>query len=388
MPFYHKLGEIPHKRHTQFRKPNGELYREELMGLEGFSSLQSILYHHFIPPRVKATEDLGSRAPETVDFGPIRHRAFRTSDIPLGGDAVSARIPLLANKDVILGVARASKIMGYFYRNPQAYETWWVHEGSGMLKSQFGNLKFQPGDYIVIPFGTTWQLQIDGAEARFFTIENPSQIEPPKRYRNHFGQLLEHAPYCERDIRVPEALETHTERGEFEARIKVRDRLSRHILDYHPFDVVGWDGYLYPWIFNIEDFEPITGRIHQPPPVHQTFDAHNFVVCSFVPRLFDYHPDAIPAPYNHSNVNSDEVIYYAEGNFMSRKGIDRSDISLHPYGLPHGPQPGMTEASIGKKETQELAVMVDTFYPLHLTKEALEFEKPEYQSTWMEGSGE
>ena len=387
MPFYHKLGQIPHKRHTQFRKPNGELYREELMGLEGFSSLQSILYLNFLPPRVKQTADLGSLKPELVDFGPIRHRAFATSETPKGGDAISARRVLLANNDVLLGVSRPTKSMDYFYRNAQAYETWWVHEGSGVLKSQFGNLKFRKGDYIVIPFGTTWQLHIDGDEARFFTIENPSQIEPPKRYRNAFGQLLEHAPYCERDIRVPDELETHTERGDFEVRIKVRDRLSQHILDYHPFDVVGWDGYLYPWIFNIEDFEPITGRVHQPPPVHQTFDAHNFVVCSFVPRLFDYHPDAIPAPYNHSNVNSDEVIYYAEGNFMSRKGIDRSDISLHPYGLPHGPQPGMTEASIGKKETQELAVMVDTFHPLHLTKDALEMEK-EYQSTWLEGNGE
>jgi len=387
MPFYHKLGQIPHKRHTQFRKSNGELYREELMGLEGFSSLQSILYHNFLPPRVKQTADLGSLKPELVDFGPIRHRAFATTETPKGGDAVSARRVLLANNDVSLGVSRPTKSMDYFYRNAQAYETWWVHEGSGVLKSQFGNLKFRPGDYIVIPFGTTWQLHIDGDETRFFTIENPSQIEPPKRYRNAFGQLLEHAPYCERDIRVPDELETHTERGDFEVRIKVRDHLSQHILDYHPFDVVGWDGYLYPWIFNIEDFEPITGRVHQPPPVHQTFDAHNFVVCSFVPRLFDYHPDAIPAPYNHSNVNSDEVIYYAEGNFMSRKGIDRSDISLHPYGLPHGPQPGMTEASIGKKETQELAVMVDTFHPLHLTKDALEMEK-EYQSTWLEGNGE
>jgi homogentisate 1,2-dioxygenase len=358
------------------------------MGLEGFSSLQSILYHHFLPPRVKKTEDLGPLKPQTVDFGPIRHRAFRTDQAPLGADPVSARIPLLGNNDVILGVARASKSMDYFYRNAQAYETWWVHEGSGVLKSQFGNLKFRRGDYIVIPFGTTWQMHIDGSEARFFTIENPSQIEPPKRYRNEFGQMLEHAPYCERDIRVPEELETHTERGEFEVRVKVRDRLSRHVLDYHPFDVVGWDGYLYPWIFNIEDFEPITGRVHQPPPVHQTFQAHNFVVCSFVPRLFDYHPDAIPAPYNHSNINSDEVIYYAEGNFMSRKGIERCDISLHPYGLPHGPQPGMTEASIGKKETAELAVMVDTFYPLQLTTHALEFEKPEYMDSWMEGSGE
>ncbi len=388
MPFYHTLGQIPHKRHTQFRKASGELYREELMGLEGFSSIQSILYHHFLPPRVTKTEDLGPAKPELVDFGPIRHRAFRTLQTPLGADPVSARVPLLANNDVILGVARATQSMDYFYRNAQAYETWWVHEGSGVLKSQFGDLPFRAGDYIVIPFATTWQMQIEGAEARFFTIENPSQIVPPKRYRNDYGQLLEHAPYCERDIRVPSELETHTERGQFEVRVKVRDRLSRHTLDHHPFDVVGWDGYLYPWIFNIEDFEPITGRVHQPPPAHQTFEGHNFVVCSFVPRLFDYHPESIPAPYNHSNVNSDEVIYYAEGNFMSRKGIDRCDISLHPFGLPHGPQPGMTEASIGKKETTELAVMVDTFHPLQLTEQALEMEKPEYMDSWLEGDGE
>lgn len=387
MPFYHKLGQIPHKRHTQFKKPNGKLYREELMGLEGFSSIQSILYHHFLPPRVAKANDCGSAKPEYVDFGPIRHRALQTAQTPIGADAVSARIPLLGNNDVILGVSRASKgTMEYFYRNSQAYETWWVHEGSGVLKSQFGNLPFRKGDYIVIPFGTTWKMELH-EETKFFTIENPSQIEPPKRYRNNYGQLLEHAPYCERDIRVPEKLETHTEKGEFDVRVKVRDRISQHILDHHPFDVIGWDGYLYPWIFNIEDFEPITGRIHQPPPVHQTFDGWNFVVCSFVPRLFDYHPEGIPAPYNHSNIQSDEVIYYAEGNFMSRKGIDRSDISLHPFGLPHGPQPGMTEASIGVKETKELAVMVDTFHPLHLTKQAAEMEK-EYMATWLEGDGE
>ncbi len=387
MPFYHKLGNLPHKRHTQFKKADGKLYREELMGLEGFSSIQSILYHHFLPPRVKRTEDLGPVKIEYVDFGPIRHRAFKTAPTPLGADPVSARIPLLGNNDVILGVSRSKNSMDYFYRNSQAYETWWVHEGSGALKSQFGNLPFRKGDYIVIPFGVTWQMVLN-EECKFFTIENPSQIEPPRRYRNPYGQLLEHSPYCERDIRVPEELETHTERGEFDLRVKVRDRLSRHVLDYHPFDVIGWDGYLYPWIFNIEDFEPITGRLHMPPPIHQTFDGHNFVVCSFVPRLFDYHPHGIPAPYNHSNIQSDEVLYYAEGNFMSRKGIDRSDISLHPFGLAHGPQPGMTEASIGKTETHELAVMVDTFHPLNLTKQALEMEKPEYMSTWLEGDGE
>jgi homogentisate 1,2-dioxygenase len=388
MSFYHKPGQVPHKRHTQFRKPEGGLYREELMGLEGFSSIQSILYHHYLPPRVVSAEDMGSSSPEYVDFGPIRHRAFSTGRAPLDADPISARIPMLGNKDVILGISRASKSMNFFYRNAQAYEAWFVHEGNGTFKSQFGSLDFHPGDYIVIPFGSTWQMTLDSPEARFFTIENPSQIEPPKRYRNSYGQLLEHSPYSERDIRLPEKLETHTERGEFETRIKVRNRFTRHILDHHPFDVIGWDGFLYPWIFNIEDFEPITGRVHQPPPVHQTFEGHNFVICSFVPRLFDYHPEAIPIPYNHSNINSDEVIYYTEGNFMSRKGIDKYDISLHPFGLPHGPQPGMTEASIGKKETTELAVMVDTFHPLDLTRQALELEKPGYMASWLEGNDE
>ncbi len=388
MPFYHRLGEVPHKRHTQFRKPNGGLYREEVMGLEGFSGIQSILYHHFLPPRVAKVEDLGVAAPEYAEFGPVRHRAFSTADIPAGGDAVAARRDLLGNNDVILGVSRPTESMRYFYRNAQAYEMWFVHEGRGVLRTQFGRLPFEVGDYIIIPYGTTWQLQLDTAEARFFTLESQSQIAPPKRYMNKFGQLLEHAPYCERDIRVPQELETSTERGEFEVRVKVRDRISRHVLDHHPFDVVGWDGYLYPWIFNIHDFEPITGRVHQPPPVHQTFEGWNYVVCSFVPRLFDYHPQGIPAPYNHSNVNSDEVIYYCDGNFMSRKGIERYDITLHPTGLPHGPQPGATEASIGKEKTEELAVMVDTFHPLHVTTAALELEKPDYMASWLEGDGE
>lgn len=387
MPFYHQLGQIPHKRHTQFRKPDGGLYREEVMGLEGFHGIQSILYHHFLPPRVLKVEDLGSACVEYADFGALRHRAFRTGDLAAGGDAVSARRFLLGNKDVTLSVSRPTQSMDYFYRNAQAYETWFVHEGQGLLRTQFGGLKFVPGDYIVIPYGTTWQMQLETPEARFLVIESPSQIEPPKRYRNEYGQLLEHAPYCERDIRLPEAIETHIQRGEFETRVKVRDHITRHILDHHPLDVIGWDGYLYPWIFSIHDFEPITGRIHQPPPVHQTFQGHNFVVCSFVPRLFDYHPQGIPAPYNHSNVNSDEVIYYCDGNFMSRKGINQYDITLHPYGLPHGPQPGAAEGSIGKERTEELAVMVDTFYPLNIAVQALEMEKPEYMNSWLEGDG-
>jgi len=388
MPFYHKLGQIPHKRHTQFRKPDGGLYREEVMGLEGFSGLQSILYHHYLPPRVVNVEDMGSTEVEYSDFGPIRHRAFATSNAPEGGDPVSARRVLLGNNDVTLGVSRASASMDYYYRNAQAYEVWFTHEGAGVLHTQFGDLPFGPGDYIIIPYGTTWQMKLSAASTRFFIIEAPTQIEPPSRYRNNYGQLLEHSPYCERDIRVPETLEPHTERGKFEVRVKTRNRITRHELDHHPLDVVGWDGYLYPWIFSIYDFEPITGRLHQPPPVHQTFQGNNFVVCSFVPRLFDYHPQGIPAPYNHSNVNSDEVIYYTEGNFMSRRGINQYDITLHPSGLPHGPQPGATEASIGKEKTEELAVMVDTFHPLQVAVSALELEKPEYMSSWLEGSGE
>lgn len=388
MPYYTRVGDIPHKRHTQFRKPDGTLYREEVMGLEGFHGIQSILYHHFLPPRIVRSELLGPAKPEYVDFGALKHRAFTTADVPAGGDAVSARRVILGNNDVTLGISRPTQSMTDFYRNAQAYEVWFVHEGHGTLKTQFGKLAFESGDYIIIPYGTTWQMTLDDAEARFFVIESPSQIRPPKRYRNEFGQLLEHSPYCERDFRLPTDLETHTERGEFNVRVKVRDTISLHVLDHHPHDVVGWDGYLYPWIFNVRDFEPITGRIHQPPPVHQTFEGWNFVVCSFVPRLFDYHPEGIPAPYNHSNVNSDEVIYYCDGNFMSRKGIDKYDITMHPSGLPHGPQPGATEASIGAEKTEELAVMVDTFHPLHIAVDALEMEKPDYQASWLEGTGE
>lgn len=387
MTFYHRLGEIPHKRHTQFRKPDGGLYREEVMGLEGFSGVQSILYHHFLPPRIARVESLGPARAEYAEFGPVRHRAFATGPMPAGGDPVAARRTLLGNHDLTMGLSLATESMDYFYRNAQSYELWFVHEGKGVLRSQFGRLPFGAGDYLMIPYGTTWQMQLDSAQGRFFVVESPRPIEFPKRYRNKYGQLLEHAPFCERDIRVPDELETFTERGEFEVRVKVRDEITRHVLDYHPFDVVGWDGYLYPWAMSIHDFEPITGRIHQPPPVHQTFEGWNFVVCSFVPRLFDYHPDGIPAPYNHSNVNSDEVIYYCDGNFMSRKGIEQYDITLHPAGLPHGPQPGATEASIGREKTEELAVMVDTFNPLQISREALELEKEDYQASWLAGDG-
>jgi homogentisate 1,2-dioxygenase len=383
MPFYHKLGQVPHKRHTQFRQPDGSLYREEVMGLEGFDGIESLLYHVHQPTQIKHAELIANLKVNYCDFGAIRHRHFKSAGVAAGGDPISGRRVILGNNDVTLGVVRPTESMNYFYRNGQAYEVYFVHTGEGTLHTNFGKLDFRPGDYVVIPFSTTWRMELRGDNHRFLVIESPSMIQVPKRYRNQYGQLLEHAPFCERDFRVPEALETHTEKGDFEVRVKVRDTLTRHILDHHPFDVVGWDGYLYPWIFNIADFEPITGRVHQPPPVHQTFAGNNFVVCSFVPRLFDYHPQAIPAPYNHANVNSDEVLYYVEGNFMSRRGVEVSSFTLHPSGLPHGPHPGTMEASIGKERTEELAVMVDTFHPLHVTADALAIEDDKYAYSWV-----
>ena len=382
MPFYHHLGAIPHKRHTQFRKRNGDLYREELMGTRGFSGIQSILYHTYPPTEVKHVEKLADLTIEYSPFGAIRHRHFKTRSVPAGGDGYSARRVMLGNNDVTLGVARPTAAMEYYYRNGDNWEVLFVHEGSGQIESIFGWSEFKPGDYLVIPVGTTYRLHFAAQDNRLLVIESPTSIEPPKRYRNEYGQLLENSPYCERDIRAPERLETHEERGEFEVRVRARGELHRHILTHHPLDVVGWDGYLYPWIFNIGDFEPITGRVHQPPPVHQTFEGGNFVICSFVPRLFDYHPEAIPAPYAHSNVNSDEVIYYVDGNFMSRQGVEAASFTLHPSGLPHGPHPGTMEASIGAKETKELAVMVDTFRPLQVAVQALEFEDEHYPYSW------
>jgi len=384
MPFYHTLGQIPHKRHTQFRKPDGSLYREQVIGTKGFSGIQSILYHVHQPTQIKRAEKLGSAAVEYVDYGALRHRLLKTRDVPQGGDAVSGRRVLLGNADVTIAVARPTQSMDYHYRNGDAHEMMWVHTGEGRLHSQYGTLDFGPGDYVNIPISTTWRMELKGNQHRLLVFESPRDFEPPKRYRNEYGQLLEHSPYCERDIRVPGALDTHEETGDFEVRVKARSELHRHILDHHPLDVVGWDGYLYPYAFNIADYEPITGRVHQPPPVHQTWEGWNFVICSFVPRMFDYHPLAIPAPYNHANVNSDEVIYYAEGNFMSRRGVEQFDISLHPGGLPHGPHPGTVEASIGKPRTEELAVMIDTFHPLNVTPFALEHEDERYAYSWVD----
>jgi homogentisate 1,2-dioxygenase len=321
-----------------------------------------------------------------VDDGLHRHRLVKTGNVEARGNVVDARVPLFFNSDVVMGVVRPTESLtpGIFYRNGEADEMLFFHEGSGVFESVFGSLPYGVGDYIVIPIGTTWRLaQDEGVAHRVLYLESPSEIVPPKRYRNDYGQLLEHSPYSQRDIRVPDETAAHGEEGEFVIHIRIRGRITAYHYKHHPFDVVGWDGYLYPYAFNIADFEPITGRVHQPPPVHQTFAGRNYVVCSFVPRKFDYHPLAIPAPYNHSNINSDEVIYYVAGNFMSRRGVEISSFTLHPAGIAHGPHPGTVEASIGKEATEELAVMVDTFHPLNLTREASRLEDETYPYSWL-----
>ncbi|QFT89198.1 Homogentisate 1,2-dioxygenase [Bacillus sp. THAF10] len=381
--YYRSLGKIPQKRHTQFKKEDGTLYREQVMGTKGFSGTQSILYHHFLPTEVVKSELIGSYLPQYEEDSPLNHRHLLTPSIEKRGNALDAREYLLGNNDLLIGTALVTEEMKSYYRNGDGDELLFIHYGSGVVETMFGTITYRKGDYVTIPIGTIYKV-IPNEETKMLIVEAFSQMTTPKRYRNEYGQLLEHSPFCERDFRGPETLETYNEKGEFEVLTKSRGLMHSHILGHHPLDVVGWDGYLYPWVFNIEDFEPITGRVHQPPPVHQTFEGHNFVVCSFVPRLYDYHPEAIPAPYYHSNVNSDELLYYVAGNFMSRKGIKEGSITLHPSGIPHGPHPGTTEASIGKKETLELAVMIDTFKPLKVVKSATGIEDKNYMFTWIE----
>lgn len=383
MPFYRSAGTVPHKRHTQFRKPDGSLYHEEVFGTQGFHGVSSILYHVQPPTRVQQLSQCSELHLDEWDEGVHRLHHFRTREAAAGGDAVSARQQLFWNEDISISVARPDAQMDYFYRNARADELCFVHEGTGLLESNQGSIRFHPGDYLVIPRGTTYRLRLGQGPHRFFSVESQGAIETPRRYRNDSGQLLEHSPFCERDIRCPENLETHDEQGDFEVRVKVGPRLMSYCYSSHPFDLIGWDGYLYPWALSVVDFEPITGRIHQPPPVHQVFEGTNFVVCNFVPRKLDYHPDSIPAPYNHSNIDSDEVIYYVNGNFESRRGIESGSITLHPGGLPHGPHPGAAEASIGKERTDELAVMVDTFRPLRLSTLAAALDDGHYPYSWL-----
>jgi homogentisate 1,2-dioxygenase len=386
MAYYHTLGKIPPKRHTQFRQPDGSLYAEQLVGTLGFSGVSSLLYHTYPPTRIGRIGE-----PVAYEARPLAQLALAPGHLKTwgqettGGDYLAARQTLLLNQDVTISICRpAARHMDYFYKNAQADEVVFVHQGSGELWSQMGRLPFRSGDYLVIPRTIIHQFHFDDGPVRLLIVEAFSAVEPPRRYRNPYGQLQEHAPYCERDLRPPVELLTLPPQDEYRVQIKKAGFLHQYYYQHPPFDVVGWDGYFYPYAFSIHDFEPITGRIHQPPPVHQTFEGHNFVICSFVPRLFDYHPLSIPAPYNHSNVDSDEVIYYVDGNFVSRKGIEQGSFTIHPGGIPHGPHPGTVEASIGKKETQELAVMVDTFRPLYYTDAALAYLDENYPMSWQE----
>ena len=385
MPHYYSLGTIPHKRHTQFRKPDGTLYSEQLFSTEGFSNDYSLLYHNYPPTQIIHTDEPYSVMPKVAEEKMLKHRSFEGFKIAPEADYLKSRKPVLVNSDChIVLAAPQQSTTGYFYKNADADELIFIHEGSGKLLTQYGELIFGYGDYLVIPRGTIYQIHFDTSINRLFIVESFSPIRYPKRYTSNNGQLLEHAPYCERDIRGPQNLQTIDEKGDFLIQTKKKGVMYGLHYGTHPFDVVGWDGCCYPYAFSIHDFEPITGRVHQPPPVHQTFDAHNFVVCSFCPRLYDYHPNAIPAPYNHSNIDSDEVLYYVAGDFMSRKHVTQGMITLHPAGIPHGPHPGAVEKSIGKKETLELAVMVDTFHPLQLTEEALMIENKGYTMSWAE----
>jgi homogentisate 1,2-dioxygenase len=424
MAHYHHLGQIPPKRHIQFRKPDGNLYAEELVSTEGFSAEYSLVYHCYPPTLVTKIDSPFSIAPEIAVEKNMQHRSFQGFSIKPEADYLRSRKPVLVNDDCYIILAApeewgrwqltvdsrqlsenknlkpetrnqkpgegeqergpGGEVGDYYLKNSDGHEMIFVHEGEGVLKTMYGNLPFRPGDHLIIPRGVIYQLEFKTKANRLFILESFSPFRFPKRYVNRAGQLLEHAPYYERDIRKPLDLETHDEKGDFVVLVKKQDMIYPYHYASHPFDVAGWDGYHYPYALSIHDFEPITGRIHQPPPVHQTFEANNFVTCAFVPRMYDYHPLSIPIPYNHSNVDSDEVLYYVDGEFMSRKHVERGQITLHPIGIPHGPHPGTVEKSLGQKETFELAVMVDTFRPLKITKQALEIEEKEYYKSWAE----
>ncbi len=385
MPHYFSLGKIPHKRHTQFRKPDKELYAEELVSTHGFSSVYSLIYHCYPPTMVKEIGQSYSVAPKVAFQRSLKHQSFEGFHIQPADDFLESRKPVLINNDLHISLASPRKSMtDYFYKNADADEVIFVHEGEGVLKTIYGSIEFGYGDYLVIPRGTIYQMQLNSPGNRLLIIESFSAIETPKRYRNQYGQFEEHSPFCERDVRCPKNLETHDEKGDFKIMIKKEGMIYPYVYATHPFDAIGWDGNHYAWAFSIHDFEPITGRVHLPPPTHQTFEAHNFVICSFVPRMYDYHPLSIPVPYNHSNIDSDEVLYYVDGDFMSRKSVTKGMITLHPGGIPHGPHPGTVEKGIGQKETKELAVMIDTFRPLWITEDGVNIMSSDYYKSWIE----
>lgn len=384
MPIYHQLGKIPAKRHTQFRKENGELFHEELFGTIGFEGMSSLLYHTHPPTQIRSIATPIDISPVIAVDKNITPRKLLGFDLPPQEDFLAARVPLMVNSDIHIGLAAPTKSStDYFYKNADADELLFIHHGKGKLSTLLGQIPFEAGDYLIIPRGVIYQIEFETTKNRLLFAESFHSIYTPKRYRNWFGQLTEHSPFCERDYILPQNLETHDQKGEFEIKVKKEGMLHSLLYASHPFDVVGWDGYNFPYGFSIHNFEPITGRIHQPPPVHQTFETSAFVVCSFCPRLYDYHPQSIPVPYNHSNIDSDEMLYYVDGDFMSRKGVSPGNISLHPAGIPHGPHPGTYEGSIGKTETRELAVMIDTFRPLQLTKDALSIDDGQYVTSWL-----
>ncbi len=383
MPFYHTLGVIPEKRHIVSRQPNGNLYQEELVGTQGFGGLSSLVYHLYPPTRVKQKGKPYSVKPKVAVENGLNAMSFNGFDVQPEPDYLKSRKTLFVNSAMHIGLAAPQSSTEYFYKNADADELLFVHKGSGVLHTMYGSLHFQYGDYIVIPRGTVYKIHFNTPDNRLLYVESFDPVFTPRRYRNDFGQLLEHSPFCERDIKRPQNLETFDEQGEFDIYIKKKGVMFPYVYANHPFDVAGWDGYHYPYTFSIFNFEPITGRIHMPPPIHQTFESRNFVVCSFVPRLYDYHPLAIPAPYHHSNIDSDEILYYVDGDFMSRNNIQKGQLTLHPGGIPHGPHPGAIERSIGQKETQELAVMIDPFNPVMITEEAMEIEVKDYYKSWL-----
>ncbi|MEM9290793.1 MAG: homogentisate 1,2-dioxygenase [Acidobacteriota bacterium] len=384
MPIYHRLGKTPRKRHQVFRQQDDSLYPEQLVGNKGFVGISSLLYHLRQPTTVKQVRPFASVKLEEDPAATLRHRHFRAHQLDASGSAVTDRVPLLFNNDAASYIVAPDREDDFFYRNAQGDEVVYVSEGEGVLESQFGDLPFVPGDYVVIPRGVLHRYRYTQGPVRFFIIESAGYIRVPKRYRNEHGQLKEDAPFSERDYKLPQNLVTHDEEGEFRLLVKQYDALTELTLDHHPLDVVGWDGFYYPWAISIHDFEPRVGRFHLPPPVHQTFECEGFVICSFCPRPYDFDPTSVPAPYNHSNVMSDEVLYYASSEFMSRKGIEFGSVTLHPDGIPHGPHPGRMEDSIGAKETDELAVMFDTFRPLKVAKNILSVEDDSYQRSWVD----
>jgi homogentisate 1,2-dioxygenase len=385
MPIYHRLGQLPPKRHTTFFKPDGNLYYEQLFGTEGFHGTSSLLYHVHRPTQVKAILGQRSVAPKIAHAKTLKSLRLKGFQVAPEADYLDSRKTIFCNNDLHISLAAPqNSLTDYHYKNADADELIFVHKGSGVLKTLLGNIPFEYGDYLVVPRGMIYQIHFNDADNRLFIVESFSPIFTPKRYKNSVGQHLEHAPFCERDFKLPQGLETFDQKGDFLMKIKKQQELYDFVYASHPFDVVGWDGYNYPWGISIHNFEPITGRVHQPPPVHQQFEAHNFVVCSFCPRLYDYHPKSIPAPYNHSNIDSDELLYYVDGDFMSRNDVAPGHISFHPGGIPHGPHPGAYERSIGKTQTDELAVMVDTFRPLMVTEEAMRIDDGRYFQSWLE----